>query len=176
MSLQTIQRIPLGNIGENLPVSEFGEVTNLNTLHGQFPIFDHIAQKNGVTYIFSTKARKRYGSNGKINSSYNVLYNQGDGVKGISRKFKKALELLKKFGYDTTNMKFCFLIAPIEEGKDCIYYWGEFSEINPECTRENILGEKIKRLAVCTKDSDLQKYKLFGTHRWTHIASMIMKN
>lgn len=167
MSLQSVTKIYLGNMGEDLPSSEFSDILNLNTLHSNFPIFDHLAKKNNEVYVFSTKARKRIGANGKLNSSYNILYNSTT----IGRKFKKAVELLKKHGYNPEVIHYCFLIAPMIENTDCKYYWGEFYEINPIHTYENMLNghEGSLRLAVKVKDSDLESYKVFGIHPWSYI-------
>jgi hypothetical protein len=159
----------LGRIGENLPPSEFKDVINLNTICPNFPIFDHLAEKDGYTYVFSTKARKRFGINNKINPSYNILYNS----EGISRKFIKAQNLLQKHGYDITKLKYCFLIAPLEEEKDCTFYWGEFTELNTECTPENIISGKVKRLGVNVSESDLATYRVFGIHPWNVILSQL---
>lgn len=167
MSLQSITRIYLGNIGEDLPSSEFSEVINLNTLHSNFPVFDHLGKKNNEVYVFSTKARKRLGADGKLNSSYNILYNSST----IGRKFKKAVELLKHHGYTPESIHYCFLIAPLTENTDCKYYWGEFCEINPIHTYENMVNgnERSLRLAIQVKDENLQTYKLFGVHPWSYI-------
>lgn len=169
MSLQLTSRLQLGIIGENIPPSEFTNIINLNTLHHNFPIFDHLGKKDDMIYVFSTKARKRFGANNKLNSSYNILYNSDS----ISRKFEKAQALLKENGYDITKVKYCFLIAPIEEEKDCKFYWGEFTDIDPNCTPENIKAGKIKRLGVNVSDTYLSSYKVFGTHSWETIKSQL---
>ena len=165
MNLSTLTRIALGQIGEDLPQGEFTDVINLNTIQNNFPIFDHLALLNGEVYVFSTKARKKIGANGKINSSYNILYNSDS----ISRKFKKALELFTENGYDIETMHYCFLVAPLEEEKACKYYWGEFTELMPECTKQNILDGKIKRFAIPMLDYNLTTYKIFGEHTWDYI-------
>jgi hypothetical protein len=167
MSLDSLTRIYLGNMGEDLPESEFSEILNLNTLHHNFPIFDHLAKKNNEVYVFSTKARKRMGANGKLNSSYNILYNSST----IGRKFKQAVQLLKENGYTPETLHYCFLIAPMSENTDCKYYWGEFCEINPTSTYENMVNgnERSLRLAIKVKEEDLQTYKVFGVHPWSYI-------
>ena len=147
-----------GRIGEDLPRSDyFDGIVNLNTIKNNFPLFDHLAFHNGELYIFSTKARSRYGSNGKMNTDYNILPNHSE------RKFKEACRLLKEHNYDISNAKLCFLIAPIENEKDIIYYWGEFSEIKQEYMP--------KRLRVSVRDTKLNSYKIFGKHTWEYIIS-----
>lgn len=167
MALSTLTRIALGTIGEDLPPSEFTDILNLNTLHSNFPIFDHLAKKDGETYVFSTKARKRIGANGKLNTSYNILYNS----KSIGGKFKKAVALLKHHGYTPETIHYCFLVAPMSENCECKYYWGEFCEFGDIYTYQNMLdgNEESLRLAVKVRDEDLLTYKVFGIHPWTYI-------
>jgi hypothetical protein len=164
-TLKDISRINLGIIGEDLPVSEFTDIINLNTLHHNFPIFDHLAKKDNEIYVFSTKARKRLGANGKMNASYNILYNSSS----IQRKFQKAVGLLKKYGYPVETIHYCFLVAPLEENCDCKYYWGEFCQIKPECIYSNMIQGNNLNLAVPVKDTDLKNYSIFGTHPWSYI-------
>jgi hypothetical protein len=164
-ALNQVTRIHIGTIGEDLPPSEFTDIINLNTLHPNFPVFDHLAKKDNEYYVFSTKARKRLGADGKINGSYNILYNQST----IFRKFKKAVELLKEHGYPVESLHYCFLVAPLSENCDCKYYWGEFCELKPECIYSNMIQGKNLNLAVPVKDVDLEKYKLFGLHSWSYV-------
>jgi hypothetical protein len=89
-SLENISKQILGKIGEDIPQSDFTDIKNLNDIKHNFPVFDIIAKKGDEIYVFSAKARKRYRINGKINPCYNIL----SGSKTISRKYKKALELL----------------------------------------------------------------------------------
>jgi hypothetical protein len=159
----------LGKIGENLPPSDFKNVINLNTICSNFPIFDHLAEKDGYTYVFSTKARKRLGLNNKLNSSYNILYNS----EGIARKFTKAQVLLEKNGYDIHTLKYCFLVAPLEQERDCTFYWGELTEINAECTPENIIAGNVKNLRVNVSEPNLARYKVFGVQPWSVILSQL---
>ena len=63
------------------------DIKNLNDIKHNFPVFYIIAKKDDEIYVFSAKARKRYGANGKINPCYNIL----SGRKTIPRKYKKAL-------------------------------------------------------------------------------------
>ena len=155
----------LGKIGEDLPQSEFTDIKNLNEIKHNFPVFDIIAKKDGEVYVFSVKARKRYGANGKINPCYNIL----SGSKTISRKYKKALDAFTEMGHDIDKIHYCFLVCPLEENKPCIYYWGEFADINPLCIRSNILQNKISYFGIPVSDECLKKYKLFGIHEWGYI-------
>ena len=165
MELSNLTRIALGCIGEDLPNSHFTNVLNLNSIHHNFPIFDHLALLDGEVYVFSTKARKKIGANGKINASYNILYNSDS----IARKFKKALDLFVSNGYDIHKIHYCFIVAPLEMEKPCTYYWGEITELDARCTTENILDGKITRFAVPMLDSNLSTYKVFGQHTWHYI-------
>ena len=126
----------IAKIGEDMPLSEeFINVINLNTLCHNFPIFDIIAthKKDGQTYVFSAKARKKYGQNGKINPSYNILSG-----KNIALKYKKALDLLETFGYFDVHC--CFLICPIQNGNNISYYYGKFTLINPFTKTEKVMA------------------------------------
>ncbi len=165
-SLEFLTRQIIGKIGEDVPPSEFTDILHLNNIRHNFPVFDIIAKKDGEVYAFSVKARKRYGKDGKINPCYNILY----GSNIITRKYKKALDIFSELDYDISNIHYCFLIAPIEENKDCIYYWGEFTELQSECTTENILNGCIKFLGVPVSEDDLHRYKIFGYHSWSHIC------
>jgi hypothetical protein len=172
LKLQSLSRKILGKIGEDLPQSDFKDIQNLNTIKDNFPIFDFIAKKDEEVYVFSAKARKRYGANGKINPSYNILYNSNS----ISRKFKKALDTFTEMGYDTNKIHYCFLICPIEEEKNCIYYWGEFIDINPECSVKHILESCIPHLAVPVSDTCLSQYRIFGRWEWDYIKHKYMSS
>ncbi len=165
-TLTNLTRKSIGIIGEDLPSSEFTDIINLNTFHNNFPIFDHLAKKGDEIYVFSTKARKRLGADGKINKSYNILYNSST----IARKFQKAIALLKEKGYTVETLHYCFLVAPITENCDCTYYWGEFQELKPECIYTNMMQGQGLRLAVPVDDEDLKKYKVFGIRPWSYIA------
>jgi hypothetical protein len=153
----------LGKIGEDLPETcEFTEVLNLNTIQNNFPFFDILAKKNDEIYVFNVKARKRIGQNGKLNPCYNI------GSSSISRKFKKALALLTKMGYDTSKIHYCFMVVPLEENTKCIYYWGELDDVYPKFI-ENVLAENIKFVGIKVSNSCLLKYKVYGHHDWETI-------
>lgn len=94
----------------------------------------------------------------------------------MSRKFKKAIDILYNLGYDTNKIHYCFLVCPIQQNKPCIYYWGEFTEINPLCSRDNIINNYVSSLRIPTSDCDLKKYKIFGIHEWKYIKEFINKN
>jgi len=66
------------------------------------------------------------------------------------------------------------LVVPLEENKECVYYWGEFTEINTECVKENILSNKIRYFGVPVSDNHLKKYKVFGTCAWSIIQEKYM--
>ena len=166
LSLENLSTQIIGKIGEDLPQSEFTDVKNLNEIKYNFPIFDFIAKKDGEVYVFSAKARKRYGANGKINREYNIL--EG-GNEIISRKYKKALEAFTEMGHDIDKIHYCFLICPLEENKACYYYWGEFTDIDPLCNRKNILENKINYFGIPVSDECLIKYKIFGMFEWGYI-------
>jgi len=106
ISLKTASKNIIGKIGEDLPRSEFTDIQNLNDIKHNFPIFDIIGKKDDEIYVFSVKARKKYGENLKLNPNYNILSGK-DGA--ISRKYKKALDNLTEMGYDTTLIHYCFL-------------------------------------------------------------------
>jgi len=167
MALEKASKLMLGNIGEDLPNSEFTDIQNLNAVKHNFPVFDILAKKDGEVYVFSVKARKRFGQNGKINPCYNILY----GSATMSRKYQKALTYLTDMGYDTTKIRYCFLVAPLEEDKDCIYYWGELTDVNPLATTDNILGNKISYLGVPMDDRRLKTYRVFGRCGWEYITA-----
>jgi hypothetical protein len=164
-SLLIISKQILGKIGEDIPQNEFTDIKNLNNIKHNFPIFDIIAKKGNEVYVFSAKARKRYGKDGKINTCYNILSES----KTISRKYKKALDAFTEMGYDINTIHYCFLVCPLEENKDCIYYWGEFTDINPLCITGNILDNKIPYFGISMSDKNLRQYKVFGRYNWEYI-------
>jgi hypothetical protein len=172
MSLTTVSKVILGKIGEDIPTSEFTDIKNLNDIKHNFPVFDIVARKDGEIYVFSSKARKRYGANGKINSRYNILYNS----KTISSKYKKALDAFTEMGYDINSIHYCFLICPLEENKPCIYYWGEFTDINPLCNTKNILENKISYLGIPVSDECLTKYKQLGVCELDYVKGKYMSS
>lgn len=167
LSLEKISKQILGKIGEDMPQSDFTNIMNLNNIKHNFPVFDIIAKKDDEIYVFSAKARKRYGRNGKINPCYNIL----SGSKTISRKYKKALDAFTKMGYDINKIHYCFLICPLEENKPCLYYWGEFIDINPLCITVNIIENKIPYFGIPVSDENLATYKLFGRCEWEYIKN-----
>ncbi|QKF94795.1 hypothetical protein QKU48_gp1337 [Fadolivirus algeromassiliense] len=169
-NIRNLTKSQLGNIGEDCPPNEFSNIKNLNMKYHNFPIFDLIAQKNGEYYVFSAKARHRYDKQNKINPFYNLLTG-----KTLSKKFRKALDLLKNMGYDIDTLHYCFLIVPIEENKDCVYYWDEFTSLKPECTHMEILNKGIT-LRVYVSDKHLATYKKFGVHEWQYIKDKYLKD
>ena len=162
----------VGKIGEDLPFhEEFENIKNLNDYKMNFPVFDIVAEKNNKIYVFTAKGRNKYNKNGKFNERYNLLSGTGPHK---SSKLKKSLNLLKEHGYDTDSIVYCFLIAPIEKNKDCIYYWGLLTDIKPEYTIQNILDDNLtknKSIGVRTTDKYLEKYNKFGCHKWQDIAN-----
>jgi len=165
MSLGRVSKQILGKIGEDIPQNEFTDIINLNDIKHNFPVFDIMSKKDEEVYVFSVKARKRYGKNGKINPRYNIL----SGSKTISRKYKKALDIFTDMGYDIHKIHYCFLICPLEENKPCVYYWGEFIDVNPLCNTTNILDNKINYFGIPVSDENLKQYKLFGICEWDYI-------
>lgn len=165
--LDKLSKNMLGRIGEDLPQSEFTDIINLNEIKHNFPVFDIIAKKDGEVYVFSAKARKRYGKNGKINPCYNILSRS----KTISRKYKKALDNFTEMGYDINKIHYCFLVCPLEEKKNCVYYWGEFTDINPECITTNILDNKISYFGIPVSEKHLKNYKVLGTYDWETVKN-----
>jgi len=160
-------KLMLGKIGENPPQSEFTNIINLNIKKTNFPIFDLIATKDNEIYAFSAKARMRYSSDLE-NLYYNILTG---GYENVSRKFRKALDLFTEMEYDINKIHYCFLICPFEENKDCVYYWGEFTDIKEHCSMANILEKKIKFLSVPVSDKNLKNYKIYGIWNWEHIKN-----
>lgn len=169
-SLEKLTNQILGRIGEDIPSSEFTDVTNLNSIKHNFPVFDILAKKDDDVYVFSIKARKRYGANGKLNSCYNILY----GSKTMARRYKKALDAFTEMGHDISRIHYCFLVCPLEENKPCMYYWGEFTDINPLCIATNILENKIPFFGIPVSEESLARYKLFGRYEWEYIKGKYM--
>ena len=157
----------LGIIGETLPSqNEFFDVINLNKIKYNFEVFDFIARRkeDDDWYLFSAKARYKYSKHGTLNPKYNIL------TKNNSKKFKKAIDLLNANGF-CGKFHYCFLIAPIEENKDCIYYWGEFTEIKSDVTEYNILNNKVRYFGIPVKELS---YKIFGVHTWETVVREII--
>jgi hypothetical protein len=157
LSTQTI-----GHMGEILPDCEFEGIVNLNTLKVNFPLFDHIAYRNGRLYIFTTKARSKYGASGKQNTSYNLL------PSGATRKFLAACDLLQKHGYDPSSATYGFIVSRIDdiETDHVTYYWGELAEIKPECCYETLRNGRVRRVCIPTTDTALATYKVLGSRQW----------
>ena len=171
-SLEKISKKILGKIGEEITKNEFTDIKNLNDIKHNFPVFDIIAKKDDEIYVFSAKARKRYGANGKINPCYNIL----SGRKTIPRKYKKALVSFIEMGHDINKIHYCFLVCPLEENKPCVYYWGEFTDINPLCITPNIIESKIPYFGIPVTDECLKKYKLFGNFDWEYIKEKYLSS
>ena len=165
--MNNLSKHKLGKFGENVPLSEFTDIKNLNDYKSNFPIFDLIGKKGIDIFVFSVKARKRHGNNGKLNSNYNILSG-----KNLSSKYKKSLDLFTEMGLDIYLIHYCFLIVPIQKKQECIWYWGEFIEIKSDCTLTNILEKRIKFFGIPTKDIDLKKYKIFGKCSWDNIINL----
>lgn len=166
--LDSATNMLLGKIGEDLPVTdEFSEVVNLNTIQHNFPFFDIIAKKNDEIYVFSVKARKRNGGNGKLNPCYHLHH----GSDVIARKFKKAADLLAKMGHDVAKIHYCFMVVPIEENTRCSYYWGELKDIELDFTPENVVAGRIKFLGIKVTNKHLATYNVYGHHDWATIVS-----
>jgi hypothetical protein len=158
----------IGKLGEILPSNDlFEEVIDLNAIKHNFPVFDTIVKMDGAYYALSIKARKKYQKNGSLNSQYNILTGSGKRV----RKFKKALDLLEDNGYDIATMKFGFVVAPLKQGEECIYYMGLLSEVNEKFTVDNCLSDTCGNIYVPVKESDLMKYRQIGKHSWDFIEN-----
>ena len=162
-------------IGEDLPLNcEFNNITNLNNLHSNFPLFDFIAKRNsdGKNILFSAKGRNIYSKNGEYNKSYNILTKNKKDINSYittSRKINSSLEILARYGYDINNIELAFIICPIEFAKDIYYYWGYFSDINPNINIENMMNGKCGFLCVSTVPDKLKTYKIFGIKSWEEI-------
>lgn len=70
----------LGDLGENLaieilsrPQNGFVKVRNLNTDYPNHPYVDLYTERNGERYVISVKTRRKYGADGALNASYNLL-------------------------------------------------------------------------------------------------------
>ena len=173
MILKTVTIHQLGKLGEILPNNpSVEEIIDLNSLKSNFPVFDTALRINQQYYILSIKARKKYGKNGKLNSQYNIL----TGSTRRSTKFKKALDLLKNHGFDLPMLKFGFLVAPIEENKDCVYYMGLFEDVNPLFTVDSCLENTCGNIYVPVKEENLRSYKVFGSHSWDFIKKTLCED
>ena len=160
----------LGSIGEILPDS-VKLIKDLNQLKHNFPVFDVIISVDNELYVMSIKARKKFGKNGKFNSQYNIL----TGSNKRARKFKLALDLLIKFGYDIEKLNFGFIVAPFEENRDVIYYMGLLSDVNPLFSVSNCLNDSCGNIYVPVKDENLMNYKILGIHTWNKIQNLILE-
>jgi hypothetical protein len=130
-----------------------------------------VGEKNGETYVFSIKARKKRNNKGDINPSYNLLTNR----KTLNRRFETVISELTKHGYDVNNIHYCFLIAPIEENEKCVYYWEELTSIKPNCL--DVVNKKVlETLRVYVSDEKLKTYNIFGEHEWKYIEDKYIKN
>ena len=67
----------LGTLGELLAIKAlvdngFNNIRNLNDQKKNYPYADLYAEKGGIKYVISVKARNRYERNGRLNSRYNL--------------------------------------------------------------------------------------------------------
>lgn len=91
-----LHKSKLGDLGEDIaidilsrPQNGFLKVRNLNTEHPNHPYVDLYAERNGEKYVISVKTRRKYGTDGKLNSSYNLIEKR-QGVSGDEFELVKA--------------------------------------------------------------------------------------
>ena len=159
----------LGKVGEDVEgFTGFTNWRNLNEIKSNFEIFDYTAERDGETYVFSNKARTKYQKNGKLNPRYNILSDET-----MVRRYGVAMCRLREMGYDTDKLHFCFIVVPVEEGRDCVYYWGKFTDVKSACTTQNILDGKVT-LRVKVTDDCLAKYNVLGVKTWEQICEKFL--
>ena len=86
-----------------------------------------------------------------------------DKIKLILRNMELLLDSLKAEVLTDETYQISDIV-PLEEDKDCIYYWGEFIDIDPTYTTENIVAGKIAYVGIPATDKKLQTYRIFGCH------------
>jgi len=167
MRICSLKVAKIGELVDKLTNDKFTEIKNLNEIKMNFPIFDIIAKKEGEIYIFSAKARNKFGANGKLNDYYHIMY------RNMSSKLSKAIKYLEEENYDTKKMHYCFLVCPIEENKEVKYYYGELEDIDNKNTVENIINNRIKMIKVKMTEDKLKEYKVFGSYSWKEVNNKI---
>jgi len=109
----------LGELGELFALKalvdqSFDKIRNLNDQKMNEKFADIVAEKEGVRYVISVKARNKYQVNGKLNTRYNLG----------SNAYKKALSTEKKY-----NAK-AFWIAVQFDSTSFSIYFGSLDELN----------------------------------------------
>ena len=164
LSAVSIQNIAC--LSADPPPSAFTNVTRMLSV----PLFDFVAERDGETYVFAACARRKYGIHGKVNPTYHLF--SGDYVES----YKTALKQLVVMGHNLQQIHYCFLVCPIEEGVDCTYYWGEFTEINEAWTWVNILHGRVANLSVPMSKRRVAGYRVFGSWTWAEVVEKLGMN
>lgn len=153
----------LGYLGEDLPYNpEFKNVKNLNTLiQPNFPVFDLIAEKDDEIYVFSAKARNKFCPSGKKEGKLNGTYNCITKSQLKSKTLETAKQLLKENGYDPTKIHYCFIVVPLEEEKDAIYYWDELDL------------STNKTVYISMTEKSIATYKKYGIKTWEEVKTFL---
>ncbi len=164
--LASIDQWQLGRLGEQLPLNpRVSELIDLNAHHGNFPVFDYLAVIDDQPWAVSVKARRRFTESGRENTQYNIL----TGSRDRARKFQKAVALLEKMGWDPRTLGWSWLVAPMEDHRDMIYYWGTFNSVNPKFTLETGLTGTAGNVYVPVRSQHLQTYAQWGTRPWRQL-------
>jgi hypothetical protein len=164
--LSRIDQWQLGRLGEQLPLNpRVTQLWDLNAYHGNFPVFDYLAEIDSRPWAISVKARRRFTQSGRENTQYNIL----TGSRDRARKFQKAVTLLENMGWDPRQLGWSWLVAPMENHRDVIYYWGTFDSVNPRFCLETGLTGTAGNVYVPVRAHQLADYTQWGTRSWSEL-------
>lgn len=154
--LHALSTTTISQLSAEIPPSSFTNVTRLLSI----PLFDFLAEKDGETYVFAACARRKHGLDGKINPAYHLF------TGNYLDNYTAALKGLAHMGYDLSTLHYCFLVCPVETGKDSVYYWGEFTDVRADWSWHSILHGRVGYLSIPVGKSRLAKYSVFGKWTW----------
>lgn len=127
----------------------FTDITDLNKIKHNFPVYDLLAKKGNTWYAFTSKTRNKFNpGDGKLNRQYNIL------VKKKSRyKLDKAAQLLKEV-FNLNKFKKYWIACPIDYSKKTqTFYFGDLEKIKnwSNLTLEDTyIGIKMNEEALIT--------------------------
>ena len=131
----------LGNMGEKLAEAilqkgGFTDIVNLNQVAMNFPFADFSAEKDGVKYLISVKARNKYEHTGVLNSRFKL---------GDTEKKLEKLQNDEKYAAFKDYVPAWLAIAL--ENHTCEAYWGLIDELPNK--RGISMSEKAKNNHRC---------------------------
>lgn len=138
----------LGDLGEKIaidilsrPQNGFVKVRDLNIEHPNHPYVDLYAERNGARYVISVKTRRKYGADGTLNDSFNLI----EKSKGVAENEFEEFELVKALAQEYNATAAWVMV--VGEASVFSVYFGLFDDIL-----------RLRRYSVPMKPNDLARY------------------